>query len=365
VVLSNSILSVTISGTTGRMSSITNKKSSLTVAVDQNLMEYTSAHSGAYAFGPAGPAVPVASAAPTTTLIKGPLFDQVYQVYSPEKSIAKQTIRVYNGDGGNADIENNVEILFDLGPLPSHKEIVTRFSTDIENAGTFSSDANGFQFLERKYQWSGGIESNYYPMVYGSFIKDNVSQLSLVSERSHGTSSVSDGQLEVMLHRNPDMGDGFGPGLTDTTQVFPALRVILDRPQASFAPIHKQTYLMNFPVSVFSAPAKSQAAWKSLYATSDQFLKRDFPVNLHLQGFSAVDASSKKAIFRLTHLFAGGEDPVLSQPVTINVSEYLSAFTIKTFVETTLSANKVLVNPSPLTITIAPSEIRTFVVEFA
>jgi len=352
---------VNISGTTGRVSSVTNKKNGLTVAVDQNLLRYTSQHSGAYAFGPTGPAVPVNTQAPTTQMTAGAVFSQVYQVFAG--SYAKQTVRLYNGNG-DADVENHVEFSFDLGPLPSHAEIVTRFSSNINNGPNFSVDANGYQYLERIYQWSSGIESNYYPMVYGSFIKDNFAQLSLIAERSHGSSSVASGQLEVMVHRNPDMGDGFGPGLTDDTEVYPSLRVLVDQPTSSMAHVHKQSYLMNFPVGLFSATTASINAWRTSYVTQGKFFGKDLPPNLHVQGLNPLDASSKKAILRLVHLFANGEDTVLSQPVTINVADYFVGFNIKSFSETTLSANKVL-NPSPMTIQIAPSEIRTFVVEFA
>ncbi len=32
----------------------------------------------------------------------------------------------------------------------------------------------------------------------------------MITERSHGGSSLANGQLEIMMHRNPEMGDGFG-----------------------------------------------------------------------------------------------------------------------------------------------------------
>jgi len=266
---------------------------------------------------------------------------------------------------GDLDLESYIEIRSDLGPLPSHTELVTRFATDIKNGLAFSIDANGYQFLERQFQASVGIEGNYYPMVYASFIKDNLAQLSLIGERSHGASSLTSGELEVMLHRNPDMGDNFGPGLTDTTEVYPTIRVLVDKASA-MTQVHRQSYRLNFPVSVFSAPTASPSVWRTAYVTNVQFLKNSLPANVHLQCLSALDTSSTKAILRLTHVFANGEDPVLSQPVTINFTDlFAQNFAIKTLVETTLSANKVLVNPSPLTIQISPSEIRTFVVEFS
>lgn len=45
----------------------------------------------------------------------------VWQVFSPHH---KQLIRLYNG--GEADTDAHVEIFFDLGPLPSQTEVVSR-----------------------------------------------------------------------------------------------------------------------------------------------------------------------------------------------------------------------------------------------
>jgi len=200
-------------------------------------------------------------------------------------------------------------------------------------------------------------------MVYGSFIKDSNSQLSLISERSHGMSSLANGQIEVMVHRNPDMGDGFGPGLTDTTEVYPSLRVLLDTPANSASVIHKQTYLMNFPVNFFSASAPSVAGWNLLYVPRAQFLAAELPANLHLQALSALDTTSSTVIIRFVHLFANGEDKVLSQPVTVNFGTLFNGVKITSVSETTVTANKVL-SPSPMVVTISPSEIRTFVAKF-
>lgn len=62
-------------------------------------------------------------------------------------------------------------------------------------------------------------------------------------------SSLDNGELELMLHRNPDMSDMLGgtapihtkskysrilgPGLTDTSTVFPVIRLIVDTPQGN------------------------------------------------------------------------------------------------------------------------------------
>ena len=44
---------------------------------------------------------------------------------------------------------------------------------------------------------------NYYPMIAGSYVEDALKdeRLTFLSERSHGCSSLTEGMLEIMLHR--------------------------------------------------------------------------------------------------------------------------------------------------------------------
>jgi hypothetical protein len=353
----NSIIAINISSATNLIGSITNLKSGLTLSVAQTLQQYTSLHSGAYAFGPAGPSFPIAS--PTTTISRGPIADEITTKFN---NWAKQTIRVYHA-GGNSDVEQFAEIWFDIGPLPSRTEVITLFTSEINSNGIITTDDNGFEFLDREYQWGSGIESNYYPLIYASYISDLTSQLSVISYRSHGTSSQTDGALEVMIHRNPDMGDGFGPGLTDTTEVYPVLRVIVDTPSQSPKSVRRQSYLLNFPLAVFTSPTTSPSSWINSYKTTSSLLTADLPPNVHLLSVNALDETSTKAIIRLTNIFAINEDPSFSKPVTLDLTKVFSSVSVSSIMETTLSANK---NIGPVsTITLDPHDIRTFVFTFS
>jgi len=199
-------------------------------------------------------------------------------------------------------------------------------------------------------------------MIYASYIHDGINQLTVIGERTHGVSSLANGELEVMIHRNPDMSDDFGPGLTDTDVVFPTLRVLVDIQQNSNAQLHKQSYWLNFPVVVFTAPTTTASDWIKRYKTSAQFLTSALPNNIHLLSLNALDATSNKVILRLTHLFAIGEAGVFSQPVILDLSNLFAHVKITSLVETTLTANKIIDNPKNTTITISPKEIRTFIV---
>jgi len=358
--IENSVLSITYSQSTNRISHMTNKKTGVSISVDQNLLQYRSIRSGAYAFGPDGPATPISNS-PQTAIIKGNLVTEIVTQFpaSSDSNYAKQTVRLYSNQG-NPDIEEFAEIWFDIGPLPSHIEVVTAFNTSIDSQNLLTSEDNGFQFMKRTYNWGTGIESNYYPIIYASFIDDPFAQLSVVAERSHGVSSQANGEIEVMIHRNPDMGDGFGPGLTDTTRVYPGLRVLLDKPEFAFAGVRRQSYLYNFPLSAFTS-VTTTSDWLKSFNTAGSLLQGDLPANIHLLSLNALDATSKNVILRLAHIFDLDEDPVLSMPVTLDLSKIFSQ-PIAQITETTLTANQ---NLSTATIiTINPKDIRTFLIQF-
>jgi len=147
-VFQNSIVAINISSTTNLITGIANLKSGVSLDVSQTLAQYTSLNSGAYAFGPAGPSFPISSSTPTTTATRGAIADEITTVFS---SWSKQTIRVYHANG-NPDIESYVDILFDIGPLPSRTEVITLFNSEINSEGVLTNDDNGFEFLQRSYQ---------------------------------------------------------------------------------------------------------------------------------------------------------------------------------------------------------------------
>ena len=47
----------------------------------------------------------------------------------------------------------------------------------------------------------GGIGANYYPQIFEAYIEDDRVRMSVLNQQPHGVSSVSSGELEVMLHR--------------------------------------------------------------------------------------------------------------------------------------------------------------------
>jgi lysosomal alpha-mannosidase len=89
------------------------------------------------------------------------------------------------------------------------KEVVSRFTTDLQTDGLFYTDSNGRELLERKRNYRPTWEldltepesGNYYPVTSKILIRDTIRQqeLAVLNDRSQGGSSLDDGQVELMV----------------------------------------------------------------------------------------------------------------------------------------------------------------------
>ena len=148
----------------------------------------------------------------SVSVIKGELVQEVVQKFNPWLS---QVIRLYN----DTDF---VEFDWIVGPLPEGQdlEVITRFETNFENENTFYTDSNGRQTLERVRDFRNSynlsteekVSSNYYPINGWIFIRDlsNDLQLTVLSDRPQGGSSLEEGSVELMIHRRLSRDDSYG-----------------------------------------------------------------------------------------------------------------------------------------------------------
>lgn len=104
-----------------------------------------------------------------------------------------------------------VEVEYKIGPIPVDddrgKEIVTRFSSSIQNNATFYTDSNGREFQERE-----PVAGNYYPINSAIYIEDESACLAVLVDRSQGAASLMDGVIEVMSQRRTLCDDNRGVG---------------------------------------------------------------------------------------------------------------------------------------------------------
>ncbi|KAI1305362.1 Lysosomal alpha-mannosidase [Halotydeus destructor] len=355
--------------------------------------------SGAYIFRPNGQKRNPSKPTEGQFFVRGRLVSEVHQTWS---EWAHQTIRVNPAN-------DQIEFDWVIGPIPVEdnigKEVISYFTTDLNTAGVFYTDANGRQMVKRvrnyrtsfNYENTEPISGNYYPVNSRLILKDERAglQVAIMTDRSQGGSSIKDGAAELMVHRRCLNDDAFGvgealdePGYDGRGLVIRGTHTLLLstikdghqhrdiamglalKPQLTFAPYDDvQSYLKNF---------------KTRY----QGLTRPLPANVHLLTLEAWSYGT--VLLRLEHFYESTDDVTgLSKDANVTLNALFRDFEVIAALEMTLSANQVKaeakrlkwktiddfvdsrmttkVNPldDRLVVRLQPMEIRTFVLGVA
>ncbi|XP_049857125.1 lysosomal alpha-mannosidase-like isoform X1 [Schistocerca gregaria] len=361
--------------------------------------------SGAYIFRPNGSEAVLASSSVKQKIIKGPLVDEVHQVFSDWIS---QVVRVYKG-------ENHAELEWMVGPIPIEdnigKEVITKFSSSIQNQGVFYTDSNGRELLWRKRNYrptwnlsnAEPIAGNYYPVTTRILIRDKDAELAVIPDRAQGGSSIKDGEIELMVHRRLLHDDAFGVGeaLNETAygkgliargQHYIVAGAIKTFKNISLAAQERMLIQQKVLAPwIFLAPADDICfeQWQETYKMEYSGLKKSLPPNVQILTLEQWKGTA--LLLRIEHILEKTDDPDLSKPVTINLKDVFAPFSIKSARETTLGANQWLsdskrlkwrvesndihrdtysrhsssyyYDDDDLTITLNPMQIRTFIIE--
>ncbi|KAL8603557.1 hypothetical protein ACOMHN_022509 [Nucella lapillus] len=422
VVIQNEYISVAFDKKTGMLKNLTNLEKKISIDVTQSLMYYYGdagnnsepqfQASGAYIFRPNGTA-PVgrrldrATLTAKTSVLKGELVQEVYQQFSPWLT---QTVKLYSQ-------QRFVEFQWTVGPIPikdgQGKEVVSRFESSLGNNKIFYTDANGREILKRQLNhrdtWDFNntepISGNYFPVNSRIFIRDEAKkvQLTVLTDRSEGGTSLQEGQIELMVHRRLLHDDALGvdQGLNETGcdgkgLIARGSHYVMLEPIASAAAGHR-----DLAERLYMAPQISfSKATSKLVATNWSGVPQSLPANVHLLTLEQYPAKgpvptpSQPFLLRLEHFYEKGEDPVLSKPVTLHLRKLFSTFDIVEAIELTLGGDMALADlkrlqwnypheqshedhksgspllfeserskkaqSDPLTITLTPMEIKTF-----
>ena len=231
------------------------------------------------------------------------------------------------------------------------REVVSRFNTSIASAGGLLTDSNGREMLARKRDWrpmwkfnqTEHVAGNYYPVNAAAAIRDDAAQLTLLVDRASGVGSISDGEMEVMVHRRvlQDDGRGVGEPLNETRDtrsyaagdggahtgpglVVRGTHLLSLAPPASAAklwrPLADRAYLPAMPLFGAASAAGGVRGATGSFATP-------LPPNVQLMTLQALTPSS--LLLRLSHQFGLGEDAELSQPVRVDVASLLAPSALK------------------------------------
>ena len=325
-------------------------------------------NSGAYIFRPSDPnqELHVLEPDPRKSLVyKSDLVTEVHTAY--KGGWIKQITRIYSG-------QEHVEVEYTVGPIPIAdglgKEVVTRYKSSVDNRGIFYTDSNGREFMKRKRSfrptWNmtefQPVSGNYYPVNAAIFIEDVDMALSIATDRSQGGGSLSDGSVELMVHRRLLVDDsrGVGEALNETdigmTHYPPyggAKRignglVITGKHRlalssgGSGASVSRS--LMDGAFSeplVFAASSHQNVVFRAP-SFSAVGASLALPENVMLVTFAQISSSAtdRTILIRLGHQYGKGEDDDLSKPVDLDLRDILSGYEIISITEKTLSGNQ-------------------------
>ncbi|XP_033225887.1 lysosomal alpha-mannosidase-like [Belonocnema kinseyi] len=285
-------------------------------------------------------------------LFRGPLVDELHLTMNEWIS---QVVRVYEG-------EERIEFSWLVGPIDINdgigKEIITKYTTDFQSNGEFLTDSNGREMLQRKRNkrptWKLDLQEpvagNYYPVTTKISLSDEERKLkmAILTDRAQGGSSLRDGEIELMVHRRLLCDDNFGVDepLNETAYGMGLVArgehsVLIGTQTDSFVLQEKNEALrLSLRPWIFITPLKATSYddWKANYKMHSFGLAKKLPPNIHILTLEPWKDGS--ILLRLEHIFEAGESVKYSIPVTINIQNLFSDFTVTAVHETTLGGNQ-------------------------
>nr|XP_051709547.1 alpha-mannosidase 2 isoform X1 [Oryctolagus cuniculus] len=182
--------------------------------------------SGAYLFLPDGSAKPyVYEKPPFVTVTRGRMYSEVSCFFDH----VTHRVRLYHIqgiEGQSVEVSNIVDIRNSF-----NREIAMRISSEINSQNKFYTDLNGYQIQPRMTMSKLPLQANVYPMTTMAYIQDTKHRLTLLSAQSLGVSSLSSGQIEVIMDRRlmQDDNRGLGQGVRDNKITANLFRILLER----------------------------------------------------------------------------------------------------------------------------------------
>ncbi|XP_037040043.1 lysosomal alpha-mannosidase isoform X1 [Bradysia coprophila] len=317
-----------------------------------NNREFLNRSSGAYIFRP-NSTERIVSDKVMTTVIKGPVVEEVHQVFNEWLS---QVVRIYKDD-------NFAEFEWLVGEIPitdgMGKEIVARFQTDINSAGEFFTDSNGREMLKRvrnhrdtwKVNLLEQIAGNYYPVTTKIAIEDRNERLAILTDRSQGGTSLMDGSVDLMIHRRLLHDDAFGVDEALNETAFGRGLVVRGIHYLTFGSTTESRPTMAaqerfiqlkklLPSWIFFSDATKYTfdVWQKTYTHIYSALSLSLPQNVNLMTLEPWKENS--FLLRFEHILEGHDDPEYSKPAMFNLKDVFHNFDISEIRETTLSANQ-------------------------
>ncbi|XP_068085072.1 lysosomal alpha-mannosidase [Anabrus simplex] len=369
-----------------------------TVIMSQNFAYYKSDGSGSYIFRPANESTFVAvDCAVHRVAYKGDVVEEIHQTFSPWVS---QVMRLYRK-------ANYIELEWLVGPVDVNddnavgKDVISRFTTELDNQGVFYTDANGRELVKRKLnpESTEPIAGNYYPVPTRILIRDEKRglELAVLTDRPQGGSSLRNGEIELGVHRRFLADDimGLNEALNEEEYdkgivargkhyVFVGKMDTSSKNNLALEERNMVQKVVNGPWA-FVTPADNMTfqQWSSTYIMEFRGLKDALPPNVHV--LSLEPWKDHTILLRLEHIMESGEDEDGCRPVVVNIQDMFTPFPVFSIQEMKLGANQPCDTPkmewgykrtcgseedlqnlcvtSANTVTLKPMQIRTFIID--
>ncbi|KAK0401146.1 hypothetical protein QR680_015614 [Steinernema hermaphroditum] len=306
---------------------------------------------GAYVFRPNGTEPIAVSQTATLKIVKTEMMIEIRQIFS---SWVSQVIRMEAN-------KKLIEFQWTVGPIPKEKinpiakEVITRFTTDINSNGVFYTDSNGRQMMKRTryfaadytYENTEPISANYYPITSMIYIEDKASQLTIFTDRSQGGSSLKDRQVELMVHRRAFHDDNFGvaepldePGRTGRGLVATGSHFLLfgEGEEAKVSRKVLAQQIFHEPFVTFGELSTPIQQYITERKTEFSGLATSLPTHINILSLEVVEENI--LTLRLEHILESADDKLNSKPIVVDLTGLFSTFDIISAEELTLGANE-------------------------
>ncbi|XP_064486646.1 lysosomal alpha-mannosidase-like isoform X2 [Ornithodoros turicata] len=338
--ISNDFYDVEMDQATGLIRQITIKRLKADMRLQQSFYLYNSSgynselgnQPGAYVFNPDKDTPHDLGGKVSFRVIKGPEVQEIQQIFN---EWITQVVRLYKD-------RSTIEFEWVVGPLPIGygSDIVTRYESDIANNGVFYTDSNGMQDVKRSLAASSKAEptaSSYYPVTSWIYIQDQQYdvQMTVVTDRAQGGTSIDRGCIELMVHRQHVTDDHLGleetlndrgadgKGIIVRGKHFLHVGNIEESRHTIRNLALRQVYR---PVTMFSMMPGGH-----IPTTHYSALQEPMPIEAHLLTLESV--RSEQVIIRLEH-------HLLQNALNVTLSNLLKPWLLTNIQETLLGANE-------------------------
>ena len=192
-----------------------------------------------------------------------------------------------------------------IGPPGSGTNYVSRYITSLPSDGHFYTDDSGLEILQRTYNPGDIYSGNYYPMQYSAFLRQTVEpfeskeeafhQFTIVTDRTHGVTSPSQGTLDLMLHRNTLQPHGNGETMNDQERVEIQSWLLVTNEDN----YRRQQIAMckNFALQIVGGTGEPLVG-----TGTGSFVRKSFPQDVFLMNLDYYDKQDEIVVIRVNNL---------------------------------------------------------------